>query len=303
LDGTPTLSLLIRHVTGTATPFGAAAAISKLLNLSAKQFVDALGHITSLTGGTRGAFGTDTKTLHVGRGAQNGILAALLAQEEFETGHDIIAYWAKLVTPTINMDALSDRLGQKWAFLDNTFKPYPCGIVNHPLIDGGLEFRRRGISPGDIEKLHVKVNPQCVRLCDIRHPKTALEAIFSLYHASAVALLYGTAGKREYTDEVCNRSEVAEMRSKIEVTTDASMRDDETHMLLLLRNGKEEKVYIEHAKGSLANPLTQEEVQAKFIDQSRDALGLENCTRIVEVCDQLQNLDNIAQLLKLCQTK
>jgi len=291
-----------RHVTGTTGSYGAAAGSAKLLNLSAKQFEYALGHITSITGGTRGAFGTDTKTLHMGRGAQNGILAGLLAREDFGTGKDIIAYWAKLVSPSINMDALSDRLGQKWDLLDNTFKPYPCGIVIHPVIDAGLELQKRGISPKDVQTIHVKVNPQCVRLCNIRHPKTALEAIFSLYHGCAVALLYGAAGKVEYSDEACNRQEVAEIRAKIEATTDATLRDEEAHLIVLLRDGRQEKVHIKHAKGSLTNPLTQKDVEAKFIDQSKDALGMEKCKRIIEICRNLENLENIAQLLEFCQT-
>lgn len=295
------VSTLTRHVTGTTGSYGAAAGVAKLLNLSAKQFEYALGHITSITGGTRGAFGTDTKTLHMGRGAQNGILAAVLAREDFDTGNDIISYWAKLVSPSVNTDALNDRLGQKWDLLDNTFKPYPCGIVIHPLIDGGLELQKRGISPRDVQRIHVKVNPQCVRLCNIRHPKTALEAIFSLYHGCAVALLYGAARKSEYTDEICTEKQVAEVREKIEVVTDAALRDDEAHLIAVLEDRKE-VVHIKHAKGSLANPLTQRDVEAKFIEQSKAVLGLETCKRIVEICGHLESLDNIGQLLELCQT-
>lgn len=265
------------------------------------QFEYALGHITSITGGTRGAFGTDTKTLHMGRGAQNGMLAALLAQEDFNTGYDIIAYWAKLVTPAINMDALSDQIGKKWDMLENTFKPYPCGIVIHPLIDGVLELRSRGISPRDLQSLHVTVNPQCVRLCNIRHPKTALEAIFSLYHGCAVAFQYGAAGKRQYADEVCNEAAIAAIRDQVEVTTDPSLRDDEAYLIAVLRD-RQEKIYVEHAKGSLANPLTQPDVEAKFIDQSNDALGMERCIKIIEMCRNLEKLENIAHLLEFCQT-
>src|SRR5271155_1296614 len=101
-----------RHVTGTTGSFGAAAAMSKLLSLSPLQFKYALGQAASLAGGTRSANGTDTKTLHMGRGAQNGILSALLAQQNFDTGIDPIAYWGKLVSPTVNMNVLTEELGQ-----------------------------------------------------------------------------------------------------------------------------------------------------------------------------------------------
>ena len=236
----------------------------------------------------------------MGRGAQNGIVAALLAQQDFNTGINAIEYWARLVSPTVNMSWLNYKLSSKWELLDNTFKPYPCGIVIHPLIDGCLFFRKNGISPNDIEKLHVTVNPQCMRLCFIRHPKTALESIFSLYHGCAVALIYGKAGRKEFSDEICNVATVAEVRGKIEVTTDATMRDDEARLVAYV-GGKQEEIYIEYAKGSMGNPLTQDELEFKFLDQSKNAIGLDKCKDIIDLCWELDKSKDIGELLELCR--
>jgi len=293
----------LRHVTGTTGSFGAAAAVSKLLDLSPQQFKYALGHAASLAGGTRSANGTDTKTLHMGRGAQNGITAAVLAQQNFDTGADPIEYWGKLVSTTVNMNYLTDGLGKEWELSQNTFKPYPCGIVIHPLIDGCISFHDRGVRPEDIERIEVVVNPQCVRLCFVRQPKTFLEAIFSLYHGCAVGLLYGAGGRRQFTDEVCNRSEVSSIRDKIEAKTDASLGDDEAILKVFLHNGKAEEEHIEHAKGSLTNPLTAEELEQKLIDQSEDAIGLESCEKVIAICWKLDEIKDITQLLDFCIAK
>jgi aconitate decarboxylase len=238
----------------------------------------------------------------MGRGAQNGILAAILAQQDFDTGIDPIGYWGKLVSPTVNMNSLVDELGVKWELLENTFKPYPCGIVIHPLIDGCLAFRNKGIQSDNIDRLEVIVNPQCMRLCFIQHPKTQLEAIFSLYHGCAVALIYGRGGLKEFSDEVCKSNAVASIRSKINVVTDDTVRDDEAYLQLFLKDGKAYEEHVGHARGSLVNPLTQTDLERKFIDQAEDRMGLEKCTTIMKICWKLDELKGISELLQLCST-
>jgi aconitate decarboxylase len=292
-----------RHVTGTTGSFGAAAAIAKLLNLSSAQFKMALGHAASLAGGTRSANGTDTKTLHMGRGAQNGILAAVLAQQDFDTGEDPIGYWGKLVSPTVDLSYLTNDLGSKWELLENTFKPYPCGIVIHPLIDGCLALHDKGVRTENIKKLEVAVNPQCMRLCFVRHPETALQAIFSLYHGCAVALLYGAAGRKEFLDEVCNDSLVASIRDKIDVTTDAKLRDDEAQLRVIFKDGKHQDEHVDHAKGSLERPMTEQDLERKFIDQSELIMGLEKCRKIMKACWTIDEIEDISTLLELCRTE
>jgi len=292
-----------RHVTGTTGSFGAAAAMSKLLNLSPQQFKYALGHAASLAGGTRSANGTDTKTLHMGRGAQNGITAAVLAQQNFDTGADPIEYWGKLVSTTVDMSYLTEALGKQWELSQNTFKPYPCGIVIHPLIDGCISLYERGVRAEDIERMEVVVNPQCVRLCFIRQPKTFLEAIFSLYHGCAVGVLYGAGGRRQFADEVCNLKEVISIRDKIEARTDGSLRDDEAILKIVLRNGRVEEEHVEHAVGSLTKPLTRDQLERKLIDQSEDAIGSDSCRKVIEMCWKLDEIEDISQLLDLCRTR
>jgi aconitate decarboxylase len=302
-DGFPhvELGLIFRHVTGTTGSFGAAAAMARLLKLSSQQFTFALGHAASLAGGTRAANGTDTKTLHMGRGAQNGILAAVLAQQGFDTGESPVEYWSKLVSTTVSTTSMTNDLGETWELLENTFKPYPCGIVIHPLIDGCLAAHQSGLKFDSIGKIKVIVNPQCMRLCFIQQPKTALEAIFSLYHGCAVALIYGQAGPKQFSDNVCNEKVVISVRDKIEVSIDEFVRDDEAHLRFILNDGTQTEEHVEHAKGSLANSLTREELEAKFLDQSEGPIGVDKCKQVMEMCWTLDTIADISQLLKLCR--
>ena len=102
---------------------------------------------------------------------------------------------------------------------------------------------------------------------------------------------------------MCNRSEVSSIRDKIEAKTDASLGDDEAILKVFLHNGKAEEEHIEHAKGSLTNPLTAEELEQKLIDQSEDAIGLESCEKVIAICWKLDEIKDITQLLDLCIAK
>ena len=83
-------------------------------------------------------------------------------------------------------------LGIKWDLLENTFNRVLVELVAiHPLIDGCLLFHQRGVQLEAADRLDVVVNPQCVRLCFIRHPTSRLEGIFPLYHGCAKALVQG----------------------------------------------------------------------------------------------------------------
>ncbi|OAP57120.1 hypothetical protein AYL99_07857 [Fonsecaea erecta] len=291
------------HITGTTGSFGAAAAVAKGLRLDSHRFAAALGHACSMAGGIRAMFGTDTKTLHMGRGAQNGILAAELASLGFQSCKRSIESWAKLVSPTVN-EGLISTLAQdgEWQILENTFKPYPCGIVIHPLIDGCLEaFADDETIAEKLDALDVTVNPQCVRLCSIRHPTSGLETIFSLYHGCAVALVHGSAGPTQFADQACNDVAVASVRDKINVATNAAIRDDEAYLELTYRSGElqKKKIHIKHATGSLAKPMTKQSLEKKFLGQAMPILGEQRAQKAIEAAWSLESLRDISDFTQL----
>lgn len=281
--------------------------MAKLLGLPPKQFSDALGHAASMASGTRAAFGTDTKTLHMGRGAQNGIIASLLAQSGFSSYSSPIEAWARLVSSTVNPSLISEKARDgPWQILDNTFKPYPCGIVIHPLIDGCLEVFSSFSTDGEkkksnsgemptslreIDSIEVVVNSQCVRLCNVRHPRSGLETIFSLYHGCAVALVHGKAGVAEFSDAMATADpEVRRIRDIISVRTDDSIRDDEALLFITTNEtGKASStsVHVDHATGSLARPMTRDALNEKFLGQAESCMSSTSATRVVEMCWKL----------------
>lgn len=118
---------------------GAAVAVGKLLGLDVLQLQQAISIASVQVTGMHESFGTDTKPFHVGRAAQNGLMAAVLAQQGYSgslRGLEAPRGWAKVISSRENLAAEMNTLGQDWEILLNTFKAYPCDRIIHGAIEG-----------------------------------------------------------------------------------------------------------------------------------------------------------------------
>src|SRR5687768_810856 len=115
------------HITGTAGVFGAAAAAGRLLNLTEQQMVWALGIAATQASGLREMFGTMCKPFHPGNAARNGLLAALLAQQDFTSSNQGIEAprgFANVLSTAFKPEEITGRLGETWEAALNTYKPF-----------------------------------------------------------------------------------------------------------------------------------------------------------------------------------
>src|SRR4051812_44887373 len=142
------------HITGTAGTFGAAAAAGKLLRLDEQRMTWALGIAATQAAGLREMFGTMSKSLHGGRAAQNGLSAALLARKGFTSSEASIEAprgFANVLGEQPDLGQLTAELGTRFEVSQNTYKPFPCGVVIHPVIEGCIALRNQhAIKAGDI---------------------------------------------------------------------------------------------------------------------------------------------------------
>jgi 2-methylcitrate dehydratase PrpD len=179
------------HITGTAGVFGATAAAGKLLDLSEQQLVWALGIGATQACGLREMFGSMSKPLHPGVAARNGLGAALLAAHNFtsaEQGIEGRRGFANVLATERDLSRITDRLGETWELLDNTYKPFPCGIVIHPTIDGCIQLRNaHSLKAADIAGVRLRVHPLVLELTGKTTPRIGLEGKFSVFHSAAVA--------------------------------------------------------------------------------------------------------------------
>jgi len=132
------------HITGTTGVFGAAAATGRLLRLDEQQMTWALGIAATQASGLREMFGTMCKPFHPGNAARNGLLAALLARTNFTSSSQAIEAprgFANVLATERRYEEITEHLGSTWEILENTYKPFACGIVIHPTIDGCIQLR------------------------------------------------------------------------------------------------------------------------------------------------------------------
>ena len=142
-------------------------------------------------------FGTMCKPFHPGNAGRNGLLAALLASKGFTSSNRSIEAprgFANVLATGRRYEEITERLGDTWEILLNTYKPFACGIVIHPTIDGCIQLRNEhGIGPDDIRSVSLEVHPLVLELTGKKTPQKGLEGKFSVYHSAAVALIHGAA--------------------------------------------------------------------------------------------------------------
>lgn len=289
------------HITSTTGSIGAAVAVGKLLKLDNEKMAHAIGIAATQVTGLREMFGSHTKSFHIGRAAQNGLLAAILASGGFTSSLQALEAkrgWANVVSTIQKLDELMASLGQVWETEKNSFKPFPCGIVIHPIIDGCAQLKPEVEKLGkQIKAVHARVHPLVLELTGKKKPKDGLEAKFSVYYGGALGLLYGKATPALYEDKVATDPKVIKIRDKIDATEDKSLGADEAYITVEFEDGSRAEKHIAHAIGSTEVPMTEEQLTAKFVDQCRAVLG----NRTQQVSDALWNVENasdIAQLIK-----
>jgi 2-methylcitrate dehydratase PrpD len=159
--------------------------------------------------------------------------------------------------------------------------------------------REHGLSGAEVEKVQLTVAPLVLELTGKRTPQVGLEGKFSVFHSSAVALLYGAAGEKEYSDACVRDPKVIALRDRIEAVIDPKLRDDEVHVRLTLKDGRTLDKYVEHAIGSKEMPMTNEQLEAKFRGLADDILGAEQAARLLSLTWSIETLADAAEICRL----
>ncbi|MBI3698092.1 MAG: MmgE/PrpD family protein [Acidobacteria bacterium] len=265
------------HSTGTCGTFGAAAVAAKLRGFNAEQTLRALSIAASQAAGLRENFGTMTKPFHAGHAAESGVVAADLAALGWTANDQILEAprgFFHAAGGGYDPAAISGKLGNPWTFHSPgiSIKPHPSGSLTHPGMTELLRLiRENKIRAQDVERVDVGANRNMPNALIHHRPKNALQAKFSMEFCMAAPLLYGKAGLNEFTDEVVNRPEVQSMIGRVHFgvhpeAEKAGYNKMTTILAIRLKDGRTISGRADFGKGSPANPMTYDEVAAKFLD-------------------------------------
>jgi 2-methylcitrate dehydratase PrpD len=292
------------HVTGTVGHFGAAAAAARLLRLSPAGVTSALGTAGTQAAGLKQVYGSMGKAFHPGKAAMDGLLAAALAADGFTSTDAIVegplGFWNVLSSGADPSHAI-DGLGERWELLNDGFKAYACGSLMHPTIDAIISLRREhGLGPGDVEKIDARVHSYLSWVMAKDAPRTGLDGKFSSFHCAAVAMVDGAAGMAQFTDQRVNSPDVVAMRERVRFDFDDSLSKDTASVTLHLKDGRHVSHTTGHNKGTPGNPMTDDELSAKFVDLASLVLGGDRSRRILDDLWRFDELAEIDDLIRSC---
>ena len=291
------------HITGSTGMLGAAAGCARLLRLDEQQTAMALGIAASQPVGLREQFGTMTKPFHPGAAARAGLMSALLASRGFTSSPRALEAprgFVQVASDKRAWNEVTDELGERFEISFNSYKPFACGIVIHPSIDACVQLRAQGVKPEEVEKIELRVHSLVLELTGKKEPKDGLQGKFSVYHGCAVGLIYGQAAEEEFSDAVVNDPRVVQLRGKVQATVDDSISEESVRVTAVLKGGRRVDVRVDHAIGSLQNPLSDAQLEAKFGSLVGPVLGEAKAREITRSCWALASLPDIRALTALC---
>src|ERR1700712_4853221 len=284
------------HITSTCGVFGAAAACAKLLGLSADGIANAIGIAASQSAGIVENLPTAAKNVSVGNAARNGLFAALLAAEGYDASARAIEGplgWARVMGDEPDLGRLVGGLGSSWEIAKNTYKPYPAGIVFHAVIDACFKLRTRLKQRIDtIESITVQ-GSALLRARGDRPVRGERDARVSIHHCAACTLLLGVSGVPEFAEPIVFRPDIVSLRGKIRAELDASLTDGAARVIIHLASGETLSETVMAARGSLADPLSDRDIEAKLRECARLGGTAWNADAIIE---DVWHLDALADL-------
>ena len=299
------------HNTATCGPFGAAAAACHLLKGS--DLVSALGLAGTQAAGlwqTRHEPQSMAKQLHCGHAAHAGLLSAILSVQGFQGPKQILegeqGFFAAMCPGASAQDVLQDY-GDQWLIHQTSIKPYPACRHTHAAIDAALEIRAH-IKDYDIQDIIVETYDDAVKFCDNPHPKTQIEAKFSIQHCVATILAKGDIQLQDFDLSLSPQAfgaelshEIPKLRNKVSLKINPEITAHyPAHYGASITIGP----YCYKAKDALGdpeNPLTNQQI----IDKAQSLMlfgGMDENTakRLIGTCLNLsQGADLVAYMASL----
>ena len=295
------------HTTGTCGTFGAAAAAGKLLGLDRDQLVAAFGSAGTQAAGLWAflAEGTMSKQLHPAKAAADGVLSALLAQQGFSGASRIFEGekgFCRAMAQDADLARLTDALGKPpFRILDTCFKTHAACYHIHSAIDAALQIcREHTVAGNGVQSLTARLYGVAVDLLGNVQPTGPYAAKFHVPFCLASAVQYGSVGLEAFTEERLASPVLRDLMAKVTLAHDPDLDKDHPARFpaiveIVTKAGDKHSVRVDHPKGDSKNPMTSEELVAKF-HRLAAAWPEERRKRMVEQAMALEQVDNAATL-------
>jgi len=286
--------------------FGAAASAAKLLKLDKKQIMVALSIAASQAAGTIRQSSTMSHFVETGFSARNGLVATMLAREGFtadtdifeDTSHGVGFGTAVAGKEGYEIEKATKDLGKPFRVELIDTKHYPCHSLQQRALDGVLQLvNEHDIAYEEVESVEIELKSD-VHEIDSLDPPDGESSRFSIQHGVAGTLLEHAVGRDTFTDKKAVDPRFKEARRKVKLIIPPKPIDADK-ITIKLKNGKEYSISVKSWKGYHTSPLTTEELLAKFKDATGNTLSPNQAERTIELVLNLENLEDVAELMKI----
>ena len=299
------------HTTSTSGTFGAAAAAGKLLGLDTDQMVHCFGSAGTQAAGLFEFLrdGANSKTLHAGKAAYNGVLAAYLSQNGFTAAQRILEGekgFCRAMMKEPRLDRITKGLGDSFQIEETSFKPYACCRWIHALINGALSLRDEHlIKTEEISSISLAAYPTALDITDNDAPKTVYGCKFSMQYCVAAALLFGEVGTEIFCEENIQNKEIMRLMSltdtrAVKISDDAA-EVNYSEIEIELRNGTRYQKTIRYALGDPKNPMSFEDMCKKFNDLAGEICREDQKKALIQFAQTLEIVPNVSLALAECR--
>lgn len=303
IQGSGSAARLEFSSTGLACTVGAAAACANLLRLDQAKTVAALGIAATQAAGLREANGSMSGHIAAAQAARGGLFAAILAWRGFTCTPRMLegprGFHAAFGVEN-GLDECVADLGTRFELDETVFKPYPCGIALHAAIDACLDLAAsQSIDQDAVASIEVSVSPVALSLASKRDPRDEFEAQVSLSHWTAAALARGRAGLEEATEACVYDPAIRALASRVIPRSDPQYSSDAALARVIFADGSSRESRVTHAKGSKARPMTEDELDRKFVAQALPILGDAAVSSLRAACRDVARTTDVAALISL----
>ncbi|MGD9924088.1 MAG: MmgE/PrpD family protein [Pseudorhodoplanes sp.] len=291
------------HGTGTIGTFAAAAACSHLMRLDADRTERAIGIAAAQAAGIRSMFGTDCKPLHAGKGAFNGLFAALLAARGFTSATGSVecanGFAATHAGARDGAEAFASPPGG-FFLRQNLFKYHAACYMTHAAANAIAQtMNSHALSPDAVERIVVTADQSLNSVCNIADPDTGLGMKFSLRTVAALAMLgRDTSALSSFTDGAAGEPDIARAREKIEVELADIRPITRTGIRLIATDGR--AIEAEHDSGKPETDLgvQRARLQGKFRALAGEVLGADRADQLLAQIDTLDRQPDMSVAMR-----
>ena len=299
------------HNTATCGTFGAAAAVAKLLDLNEEQIIHALGSAGTQAAGLWEFIedGAMSKQLHPGKAAMNGVISSLLAEKGFTGARKILEGnrgFFNAMSENYDESLITKGLGEQFKIMENGFKIHASCRHTHHAMDIMITLKKKkAIEVESIQKVVVKTYQVALNITDNDNPTTEYAAKFSIQFCTSLALVKGEGGLNAFNEKTLWDKNVRSVMEKVEVQVDSTIDKNYPEkwgatIEVILKTGEKITMETDFPKGDPENPVTREDLIAKFLELTKGLPTVES-ESIVNQVMTLETLESIDDIMKFFQ--